>query len=544
MRLTCNISFKPSKTLINNIHYSSGMAEKYHWADSAADETIEKYPDNDMYITSSGITPSGKVHIGNFRDIFTSDVIQKAIRDKGRKAKLLFFWDDYDRFRKVPKGVPEDFKKYLGMPVSEVPNPEGEGKYADFFKKEFEETMKVLGVDVEFVHQAAAYKENRYWMGVRIAMQKRKEIAGILSGYKTQKWSKSEIEEYYPLAVYCEGCGKDTTEISEYDGETTITYWCDCGHEDTVDFSKKNVGKLAWKVDWAMRWWHYGVAIEPAGKDHATAGGSFDVSGKICRDIYGYEGPVKLGFGFVGFAGSTTKMSSSTGILVTPAEILKIYEPEVLRWLYARSKPRKEIRISFDAAMYKLYDEFDRSVLSYGRLDDQQKRAIDFAKIDGFPEEIVPFRVVASFGQVAQGSLETLKTMLDRAGVKYEEEHLARRLEKTMNWIRDYMPEAEIRLNEGFNDKVFNSLDDEEKEQIRKLVEGLEKLDSWTTEKIDELVYDIPKEPGLDDGQIKDRQRKFFRNIYQMLINQDQGPRLSTFLVGLGSDVIRILKDK
>ena len=38
----------------------------------------------------------------------------------------------------------------------------------------------------------------------------------------------------------------------------------------TWDFSKDFNCKLAWKIDWPMRWMIEGVDFEPGGKDHAS----------------------------------------------------------------------------------------------------------------------------------------------------------------------------------------------------------------------------------------------------------------------------------
>ena len=40
-----------------------------HWSEKIAKEIIRKYPDNKEYVCAAGISPSGSVHIGNFRDI-------------------------------------------------------------------------------------------------------------------------------------------------------------------------------------------------------------------------------------------------------------------------------------------------------------------------------------------------------------------------------------------------------------------------------------------------------------------------------------------
>ena len=88
-----------------------------HWSDTIADKLIKKNPDKEEFVCAAGISPSGSIHIGNFRDIATSLFVVRALERKGKKARLLFSWDEYDRLRKVPVNVEkatDGFEKYIG----------------------------------------------------------------------------------------------------------------------------------------------------------------------------------------------------------------------------------------------------------------------------------------------------------------------------------------------------------------------------------------------------------------------------------------------
>ena len=115
-----------------------------HWSEAIAQKIIARRPDKEEYVCAAGISPSGSIHIGNFRDIATSYFVVKALRKLGKKAKLLFSWDEFDRMRKVPvnvSAVNSDMEKYIGVPYSDVPNPfvdTPEYKtYAEYFEAEF-----------------------------------------------------------------------------------------------------------------------------------------------------------------------------------------------------------------------------------------------------------------------------------------------------------------------------------------------------------------------------------------------------------------------
>lgn len=81
-----------------------------HWAYEYAEKlkNRKKEDGKDSIVVAAGTSPSGTVHIGNFRDIVTAYFIVKALKEQGEDAKLLFSWDDYDKFRKVPKNIPDE----------------------------------------------------------------------------------------------------------------------------------------------------------------------------------------------------------------------------------------------------------------------------------------------------------------------------------------------------------------------------------------------------------------------------------------------------
>lgn len=533
--------------------------DRAHWADSIASKLISSNPNKKKFVCAAGISPSGIIHIGNFRDIITSDLVCRSLRDKGYEADLIFSWDEYDRLRKIPKGVPEGFSKYMGMPLAGVPDPyKCHDSYASHFKEPFEEVMPQLGIPIKFLYQSEKYKKNEYYQGIKTAMQKRKQIAEILSNFKTQGMTEDQIENYYPLQIYCEECKKGTTtKIVDYDNEDKVTYKCECGNENTVDISKKSIGKLDWKVDWPMRWKHEGVDFEPGGEDHATPGGSFDVSSRIAKEIYKIKPPYFQGYGFVGVEGAY-KMSGSTGTGIAPKDLLEIYEPELLRWLFTRINPSKKITLFFDSQIIRQYDEFDREILKYNskekgendresstnlsqtQLSPSERRALEFATIDSkkpLTKERVPFRQIGSFGQVAQGNFSELKKMYERIGEKYPDPILKQRLVKSQNWIDKFAPESKINVRNEPNRDYYKKMTKEEKEQLNKFKDEFEK--HWDLEDLTTFVYGIPKKPEMSEDEKKTSQRKFFKNVYEMLIDAETGPRLPTFLLALGKERVK-----
>ena len=106
-----------------------------HWADVVAEKLLKERTE---HIISSGITPSGPIHLGSMREILTADAVVRAINDKGGKAKLIYVADNADPLRKVYPFLDEEiYTEYVGRPLAEIPAPEGEGSYDQFLLKPF-----------------------------------------------------------------------------------------------------------------------------------------------------------------------------------------------------------------------------------------------------------------------------------------------------------------------------------------------------------------------------------------------------------------------
>ncbi|OGI90308.1 lysine--tRNA ligase [Candidatus Nomurabacteria bacterium RIFCSPLOWO2_01_FULL_40_15] len=501
------------------------------WALVVADEIIAIHPDEKLYTVAAGISPSGVVHFGNFRDVVTAHMVREAFKEKGKLTRLIFSWDNFDRFRKVPTGISESFVEHIGKPLSKIPDPLGEfSSYAERFQKPFVEAMEKLGIEIEYRDQTALYESGAYDEQIFHCLKNREKIADIMLSFMTDK-AKGEKgidpltyrKNYYPISIYSRFTGKDITKIINYDGATTVTYFCvDTGKEDTVDLSKDHIAKLAWKIDWPMRWKYEGVVFEPGGHDHASPGGSYDVSSVVSKTVFDYEPPIFVEYKFVGIQGLGSKMSGSKGNAVSPLELLDVYEPELLKWLYFRKSPNQPFELAFNTEIYRQYDEYDTE----------------------HPEEkAIPFRQAVGFGQVVQWNKNKLQIVLKALGHEYSQESIARRLHLAKNWLTKYNPDEVIKLNDAVNREFAATMSDVRKEQVKKLRDELEKNKEMSIQELDELVYRIPKTPELDEAELKKEQRAFFKDIYNLLIGKDTGPRLGTFLWAVDREqVLKLLE--
>ncbi|MEK7748278.1 MAG: lysine--tRNA ligase [Nitrospirota bacterium] len=499
-----------------------------HWADKIADNILRRHPASSQPLTlASGISPSGPVHVGNLRDIVTIWFVKKALEERGASVRAFHSWDNFDRFRKVPKNIPESYSEFIGLPLSKVPDPTNQyPSYAARYETEFENALLDMGIKIEFLNQTKLYESGLYADAIAEAIRLRHAIYDILAKFKTKEDAPDERENYFPIALYCETCGKDTkTRVMASDSsETHLSYRCHgCNKDGRVELKTANNIKLPWKVDWAMRWRHESVVFEPGGKDHATAGGSFEVSSEISNQIFNHRPPIFQPYEFIGLKGLTGKMSGSSGVLLTPGDALKIYQPEVLLFTFAKMPPNKAFDLVLDDGLYRVYDEFDRT-----NNKTPIEREIALSKIPGRSVQEVSFKQIASFSGIAQGNHGAMESIFDRMGTPCKKEVFSERLQKATHWLEDFAPEQQLVLREERDIEIFSSLTPIEKKWIGLLHDAL-KEKPLSQDAVTTLVYEIPKNDQPTDADLPLIQRRFFQIIYQLLFGKEKGPRLGTF---------------
>ncbi len=525
-----------------------------HWADQMADNIIREKGDLDSYTCASGITPSGTVHLGNFREIITVDLVVRALRSRGKNVRFIYSWDDYDVFRKVPANMPdpEILEKYLRFPITEVPDTTNRNEnYARHHEVDIEQQLPRVGIEPEFLYQASRYRANKYAEGMRKAMQMRETIKECLNEYRDDAHKMKPEDVYWPVAIFCGKCSKDTTTITGYDGEYGISYKCECGNEETADIRIFKGAKLGWRVDWPMRWNEEKVVFEPGGKDHISPGGSYDTAKLVSKKIYGWDAPVTMRYDFVNLKGVPGKMSSSKGKVIALPDALDVYQAEVLRYLFAGTRPNTEFAISFDLDVLKVYEDYDKTErIVYGvdkaKSEDQfnkEKRIYILSQIDGKIPETMPyqitFRMLTTLLQIYSGDIDAvIKSLGD---VKPEqEERLRRRMACAWFWIQNSAPTcAEDFIFTIRNDGSKADLDETMSKAVARVRdEVLPKLDSFTQDKeCQQAMYDIATDMGIDAKQL-------FTALYQAVVAKDQGPRLGGFFRIIGKERLeKILKD-
>jgi lysyl-tRNA synthetase, class I len=511
---------------------------------------------------ASGISPSGPVHLGNLRELMTPHLIADEVRRNGAPCRHILSWDDYDRLRRVPAGLPDSFAEYIGRPLTSVPDPCGQHEnFAEHFKEPLRDSLDRLGVQVTEISQTEMYTSGAYTAQIVLAMRRRADIGAVLARYRTKRGDADDEDEpqtgeYYPFRPYCAACGRDDTTVTAFDDETTeITYNCACGAVVGPVPIADVAGKLAWKVDWPMRWAYEQVTFEPAGVDHASPGSSFTVGGELVTAIFGGEMPLHFGYAFVGTKGSS-KLSGSRGAAPTPGDALEIFEVPLLRWLYARRRPEQAITLAFDAEVGRVYDEWDKLSLQVAEGNAEQVAYAGFVRASSTSDgplpatpRPLPFRTLASVADITAGDeaqmLRIIKDLTTDDPVDTLDE-VRPRLDCAQAWVTEYVPVKDrTQIRDRPDTDRLAALTESERQAVKLLTERM--ADDWSLEGLTILLYGIPRllrglpisAPPTDE--VKAAQRAWFILLYQLLIGKDTGPRLPTLLLALGQDRVRFL---
>ncbi|PEW02889.1 lysine--tRNA ligase [Bacillus cereus] len=515
-----------------------------HWAYEVAHELIRKHPNKETFVCASGISPSGSVHIGNFREIITTYFIVRALQDLGKKTRFIFSWDDYDRFRKVPKNIDPSFATYIGMPYCDIPDPYGcHNSYAEHFEKEFEKSLQAFGIEVEFIYQHAEYRSGRYNGNILESLYKRKEIYDILMSFKTGVHREEDRENFYPVTLYCERCRKDATTITQSDEVLkTVRYECECGNENELSVLNTTKMKLNWKIDWPMRWMIEDVIFEPGGRDHSSETGSYNVSKEIARKIFNREAPHYVAYDFIGIKGNQEKMSSSLGNSITPSDLLKVYVPEVILFMFAKYRPGAAFHIGLDEDVIRNYTEYERLKDSYENKtlkNEDLFDAIKLSRVDSQFKEYPKFNQVAGTLPLLHFDSSILQSILEKTDRSYALPEMIAISNRAEYWIRNFQSEKLITVNQERNMGFYNTLEDRQKKWVEEVCEILRSNSDHSN--LMEQLYPICHD---ENKQImKENQKQLFSIIYQLIMNQSSGPRIPLLIHVVGIEKFVTLLD-
>lgn len=517
-----------------------------HWIERIAAELKER--NVEKHVVASGTSISGSIHIGNSCDVFIANAVAKALHNLETPAKTIWIADDHDPLRKVPYPLPESYEKYLGIPYSKIPCPEGCcSNFVEHFEKPFLNTLSDFGIELEVYSGAKMYEDDVYNDYIRISLKKAPQIREIFNQFREHPLK----EDWLPYNPICDKCGRvNTTYAYDYDGDD-VHYRCECGNEGIMDI-KSGEGKLTWRVEWAARWKIFGITCEPFGKDHAASGGSYDVSSIISQEIFDYPAPYPVPYEWITLKGEA--MSKSKGVFFTPGQWLEIGAPETLNYFIFRSKPMKHKDFNPSMPFLDFIEQYDRvERIYYDEEETNEKEALKLKKIyqmsqtvhiSSIPESI-PFqpsyRFMTVACQIGSNEEEIYNILKRNAQLPPEMENkrwnevgdedltkFVSRIDQVRNWLNLYAPNF-VKF-EVQKELPAVQLTEPQSAFLLKVADILE-IHEFTPEELHEEMYTILNELDM-------KPNKAFQAIYKTIIGKKQGPRAASFVLSLDNDFV------
>jgi len=533
-----------------------------HWIKDIVDQVLERDPD--QYTIVTGKSMSGSVHIGFMKEIIIADVIKRELEKLGKKAKTVFVSDDYDPIRAFPPSLTLSPDEYMGVPYSDAPDPYGccESLGAHW-TNELVESFPEFGANPEVVLQSKLYETKEMLNAVRICLKHTETIREILIEFVARDFDEKQRAEYiesmktwYPASVICPECGRLQSggkgsivpnRVTSYNQETDeVSFKCaHCGHSETAKFDDLRL-KLSWRVDWPAKWYVMNTTCEPAGKDHAVKGGSYDTGLEMSRRVFGWSGPVKVPFEWVRLGGRD--MGTSKAVVFTPKSWLNIAPPELFRYMVLRIDPEKANNIQTDLIpdLTDIYESFEQT---FYEPKDASIEKLELAKVlypltvvQPVSDKYVPklsFKFAALTSQL-KGILSE-DSILERCYNVLKKQHnlsevppkakelIPKRLSRAYNWAREYGSEQDvIDVPEVVPKDVISTISDDDRRFLSKFVSILEH-ESLDDDNMQASIFNIAKEVGI-------KPKRAFLILYRILLSKNSGPRLGPFLNLLGND--------
>ncbi len=519
---------------------------------------------SERVILQTGYGPSGFPHVGTFSEVARTDYVRQALaalNSDHADALLYAFSDDMDGMRGIGLGMPhEEMSQHLGKPLSDVPDPFGEHEsFAAHMNAKLCSFLDAFGFDYEFKSAADQYRSGVFDEGLKRIVDRydaiRERCVRELRAENAETWS--------PFLPTCEECGcNTTTRVTDvHTDDHTVSYVCDkrfnakilswdemdrakkkqankdappywekkmrvegCGHSGRVPVTGGHL-KVGWKVDWALRWFTFGVDYEMYGKDLIE---SATVAADLVR-IMGGEPPVGMVYEWFN-DGNNESISKSKGNGVTVEQWLEYGPVESLGWFVYQS-PEKSKKL-FLGKIAQATDQYLKDRARYGGEEeaDRVNNPIHFVERGRIAEE----------GSVGYASDLMFGTLINMVGVLGTDDPAV-----VWEMVERYDAEADVN---------------------RDLIDGMIRCALAQVRDFgDEPAYEAPGEefhPALDafmaylrSGQAHEASaeeiqntayaaakdldlplRGWFKAMYRLLLGQDRGPRLGTFVSLYGVD--------
>lgn len=488
-----------------------------------AQDFLASHPAN-KHILNDSWTPSGPFHVGSFRSLIIHDVLRRILEKDKKSVTYHYGFDDFDPLDGVPEGLKID-PADMGKPLNAVPSPTGEfASFAEEFESQAKAYHKLVGIRASYYKTSQFYISGEFNEAIKLVLDHSNEIRSI---YAEVSGSKKD-PDWYPLQVVCPNCGKlGTTIVTGWDG-SKVSFSCradlvawakGCGYEGQMS-PFDGAAKMPWRVEWAAKWAYLGVTTESAGKDHASRGGSYDVSSKILTEVFKSSPPNRLPHEYLLLGGK--KISSSKVPGVRPDDLFQVMPPELLRFVMVRNRPQLALEFDIRGEMLnRLYDEYDRCQAAY--LDQGDQDLADYF----YYSQVNPSQV----DTIRKARFSDVVNLLQLPGMvgELERPEVSARVPYAKYWLDNYAPD-EIKFTVTTNlPDLAGRLSEAQK---KFLSQAADKVDSKDGEKVQTDLYTLSQSMGLPASLA-------FQAIYVSLIGKQSGPRAGMLIASQSPEFIR-----
>ena len=518
------------------------------WYDMMAQKVIDRERklgrSLDLVRTEMGLGASGFPHIGSLGDAARSYAVTLALKSMGVNSELVAYCDDKDGLRRVPVGMPKDLEKYLGFPVSSIPDPFGcHESFGKHMSSLLLESLDKCGIEYRYFSAKEVYEKGLLRDEIRTILLNAKKVGEIVK----EEVGQERYTEVLPFFPVCEKCGRIyTTKAFQFEPKTDkVLYKCEgleirgkliegCGHEGEAN-AVHGEGKLTWKGEFAARWKAFDIRFEAYGKDIADSVG---INDRICREVLYFEPPSHAKYEMFLDKGGQ-KISKSAGNVFTPQVWFLYGSPQsLLLLMLKRFVGTRNLDVS-DIPTYMNELDFLEDVY-FGKKPAKDER--ELVKLRGLyeycwtmkppakPSINVPYNLLAFLAKMAPKDsadgfiAEKLQSYGYLQKNQQIDAELKKRVEYAFNWIGDFEEIKETPTN----------LTSEEQEAVAELVQVLET--EGDPDKIQNAIFNAAKNNGLKPGA-------FFRTLYSILMGAPQGPRLGPYVLAMGKqNVIAALR--
>ena len=505
------------------------------WIDKLAHELLEREKtlgrSTEMLRVESGLGASGVPHIGSLGDAVRAYGVKLALENFGYKSELIAYSDDLDGLRKIPEGFSDSLKEHLGKRVSAIPDPfDCHDSYGMHMSSLLLDGLDKLEIKYEFRRAKDTYEKGLLKDQIHTILLNSKKIGEKISELTGQEKFQQTLP-YFPI---CKNCDKlYTTEAYEYVAdEKKIKYRCKdstigsqvidgCGHEGESDITK-DLGKLAWKVEFAARWQAFDIRFEAYGKDIMD---SVKVNDWVSDEILKFPHPHHVKYEMFLDKGGK-KISKSLGNVVTSQEWLKYASPKsILLLLYKRITGARELGFEDIPSLMDEYNELENIFFGKIKIDNPAKASklkglyeyVNLLNPSKTPSPHISYRLLIELSKIfKENRIElVMKKLIDYGVLKNPEP----KIEELITMAGNYADKFDQR------EKMDIQIDELTKKALKELSEILGAKDE--PEDLQNIIYQIAKK---NDVAPKD----FFKILYQIILSTTRGPKIGPFIADIG----------